>query len=126
MTDDRDFKVHSSGISHEFITFSPDELYPEYNCLTVEIQVTDDDINEANQVFVVYINVDGYVFPYENPSEDIHPLITISRNISLVWITDNDGKYITTVNRSSTPQLIIKSPSFRFNTIIISTSVNNS
>ena len=70
------------------VTFFPDEgrLQSEY-CLPTLLPITDDDINEAEQMFVVQIDL----VPVQVQSPDS---IISSRNTSLCTIVDNDREYI--------------------------------
>ena len=48
----------------------------------MDIRIIDDNINEADQVFVIQLSLEPEVLN--------KGAITLSRNISLVWIMDND------------------------------------
>lgn len=69
--------------------FFPDEFFEfqSIRCIPVFINITDDNINEAEQIFVVKISVDP----------DLQDEITSFVNVSLVHIIDNDGEYNITV-----------------------------
>lgn len=55
---------------------------PDVMCESAVIHIIDDDINEADQTFVVQINV----------VPEIVDLITMTVNFSIVQIIDNDGE----------------------------------
>ena len=64
--------------------FFPDENFLQEPCFEIYIPIIDDDINEANQVFVIQLSlslVQGVL---------TQRAITSFRNVSLVWIVDND------------------------------------
>ena len=52
------------------------------------IHIVNDDINEADQVFVVWIHFD------EPDHYDLDVMINVSCNVSLGWIKDNDREWI--------------------------------
>ena len=56
-----------------------------FDCLRVCIEITDDDINEAEQMFVIQLSLVAVPFGIQNLD-----MITLSRNVSLVRIIDND------------------------------------
>ena len=62
--------------------FSSESFVGDNECGTALIHITDDVINEAEQSFIVKINV----------APELESLITMTTNVSLIHITDNDGK----------------------------------
>ena len=56
-----------------------------FDCLPVRIEITDDDINEAEQMFVIQLSLVTVPFGIQNLD-----MITLSRNVSLGRIIDND------------------------------------
>ena len=59
------------------------------DCTSTSIFIYDDFINEANQVFVVYIRLSRLLTPVTMMQD----FITVSPNASLVWILDDDRKF---------------------------------
>ena len=86
-TDSHDFEELSMFPA---LLFFPDEFIREdvipddqfVQCDITYIHITDDNVNEAEQIFVVEISVDP----------DLQNQITTSVNVSLIHIIDNDGE----------------------------------
>ncbi len=72
------------------VTFPADEA-PSETIFYVDVPITivDDDINEAEQNFIVYFEVIDAI--NEN-------LILSERNVAVCTITDEDGEYINTID----------------------------
>ena len=70
----------------EFTPFPGEPFIPDAiseQCVINLISIFDDDTNEAEQIFVVEISVDP----------ELQDQVTITENVSLVHIIDNDGEY---------------------------------
>ena len=67
------------------IRFFTDEYISQKYCDDVRIPIIDDHVNEADQVFVIQLSLEPGVLN-EDP-------ITLSRDVSLVQIKDNDREY---------------------------------
>lgn len=80
-TDVNDF---DSTTQHVF--FFQDEDVFQVDCLPVYIPITNDDVNEAEQVFSLQLSVVS--LNVQNPGT-----ITLSRNLSLARIIDDDRKF---------------------------------
>ena len=78
-TDARDFEEFSMRPTFVFL---PDEFF-DRNCDYASISITDDNVNEAEQIFVIEISVDP----------ELQDEITTSMNVSLGRIMDNDGEW---------------------------------
>lgn len=65
--------------------FSDEYISSPWNCHSACIPVIDDNINEANQVFVIQLSLEPEVLN-EDP-------ITLSHNVSLVQIIDNNREW---------------------------------
>ena len=59
-----------------------DNFFLENECHTALIRITDDTVSEAEQMFIVRINV----------APELESLITMTTHVSIVHIMDNDGK----------------------------------
>ena len=68
----------------EFLFTSITENFIEIQCQQIIIDIVDDNVNEANQTFVVTITL--HALP------EFEDLITMSVNVSHVLIIDNDGE----------------------------------
>lgn len=70
------------------VLFDADEMFPvadAIGCFSVTIPIIDDNINEADQVFIIHLNL----------AQENLGAITLSRNKSLIWINDDDCKLCT-------------------------------
>ena len=84
-----DFKDFVSRIFQ--IPFINDEIRSSArDCESINIPIIDDTINEADQFFVIQLSI--ILIDYQIDPERI----TLSRNVSLGWIIDNDRELYTT------------------------------
>lgn len=76
-----DFQDFESRIFQ--IPFIQDEERPS-DCKSISVPIIDDAINEADQFFVIHLNI--IIVDFRIDPEKI----TLSRNVSLGWIIDDD------------------------------------
>ena len=85
--DDFGKKIVNENLMVNIDTYYPNMLITNYeeNCFTIAIPINDDDINEADQVFAIALSLPTDV--------DYQDSITLSQNVSIGWIIDDDRKF---------------------------------
>ena len=68
-----------------------DILSFDNGCFSTDILINDDNTNEANQTFVIALNL----LTQDNLENQLEGYITSSRNVSIGWIIDDDRKFNT-------------------------------
>ena len=74
----------------QHVFFFQDEDVLRVDCLPVRIPITNDDVNEAEQDFAIQLSV--VPLNVQNPGR-----ITLSRNLSLAKIIDDDREFYTII-----------------------------